>query len=201
MAVKKRTAPAKRKPIAEASIAPASPLAPDVSSTVKTTAAGRSGKWRVMNRVQLASLMGVHEDTVTDFARNGMPVLRRGGAGKEGQYDVVDCMAWWREQQGKNAKEAAQTRLYQANAQRAETELQRMRGALSSREDVVHAGQAFVKGWTAKILSAPTRMRQIGVITREQEAGVASFCRDILLEISSWKTVADALATETEPAP
>ncbi len=148
-----------------------------------------------MNRVQIASLMGVHEDTVTDFARNGMPVLQRGGAGREGQYDAVDLLSWWREQQGKNAKEAAQTRLFQANASLAEADLQRMRGDLLPRGEVVHAGQSFVAGWTARILALPTRLRHLGVINREHEAGVKAACREILLDISSWKTVADAMST------
>lgn len=138
---------------------------------------------------------------VTDYARNGMPVLRRGGAGKEGQYDAVDCFDWWREQQGRNAKEAAQTRLYLANAGKAEADLERKRGDLVPRDEVILAGQSFVKGWTAKIRTMPPRLRHSGIINRDQEGGVAAFCREILSDISSWKSVADAMASAPDEGP
>lgn len=148
----------------------------------------------MVNRIELGQLLGVHPDTVTDYAKQGMPVVTRGGAGKEGVYNAVACLEWWRGQYGKNAKEAAQTRLYDANAQRAETELQRRRGELVPRHEVILAGQSFVKAWTAKLLIMATRLRHVGAITREQETGVSAFIREeVLTEISTWKTVADAM--------
>lgn len=146
-----------------------------------------------MNRVQMAALLGVSEDTVTDYARQGMPVETRGGAGKRGEYDAVACLDWWREHRGRNAKEAAQTRLFQANADTAELKLKVARGELVAVEDVARSGQAHVKAWSAKLLLLPTRLRHLGVITREQEAAIRQACRDILTDISTWKTVADAL--------
>lgn len=166
--------------------------------TPPVRAAGRTGVWRLVNRVQLAALMGVHPDTVTDYARDGMPVKTAGGRGRESVYDGVECLDWWRQQQGRNAKEAAQTRLYQANAQKAEQQLQETRGELVPIGEVTLAGQSFVKGWTAKFLSMPVRMHHAGVITRDQIGGVAAFCKEILSDISSWKSVADAMAVEDD---
>lgn len=152
----------------------------------------------MVNRVQLGELMGVHPDTITDNTRLGMPVVTVGGHGKESEYDAVACLAWWRDRQGKNALQNAQTELYKANAEKAKTQLEQARGQLVSRQEVVSAGQSFVKAWSAKLLSMPTRLRHIGVITREQEGGVAALVREILTEIASWKTVADALDSATK---
>lgn len=162
------------------------------TKTAQAQAAGTTGAWRTTNRIQLAELLGVHQDTVTEYAREGMPVLRRGGAGKEGAYDAVDCLSWWRERQGKNAKEAAQTRLYENNADLAEIKIAKEEGALLSREDVVSEGQSVIKGWTAMVRALPRQARHNGfVVSAEAEAGLTGLCRHILTEISSWKVVAD----------
>lgn len=49
-----------------------------------------------VDRVQLAAILGVHPDTISDFARDGMPVLEPGGRGAPGTYDAVACSIWWR---------------------------------------------------------------------------------------------------------
>lgn len=148
--------------------------------------------WRRLNRVQLSDCMGVHPDTITDYAKQGMPVVSRGGRGRESAYDAVECLAWWRERQGKNAKEAAQTRLYENNASLAELKIAREEGAMVSRDEIVHDGQAVIKGWAAQVRVIPRQARHAGIIeTPEQEAGLADLVRHILLEISSWKVVAD----------
>jgi hypothetical protein len=148
--------------------------------------------WRQVNRVQLSELLGVHPDTVTDYARDGMPVTTRGGQGKEGVYDAVLCLEWWREQQGKNAKEAAQTRAYEATAALNEQRLAERRKELVTREAVLLAGQAYTKAWVAKIRALPRRLVESGLIGREQEPQAATLLRDVLTDIAGWKTVADA---------
>lgn len=145
-----------------------------------------------MNRVQLAELLGVHPDTVTDYAREGMPVTRAGGRGRESAYDAVECLAWWRERQGKNAKEAAQTKLYENNAVLAALKIAREEGSLLPRADVVRQGQAVQKGLAAQVRALPRRARHAGIVdTAEQEALLAQLCRQIMTEIASWRTVDD----------
>lgn len=157
-----------------------------------TRAPAKTGDWRHVNRVQLAALMGVHPDTITDHARQGMPVVMRGGAGKEGQYDAVDCLAWWRAQFGRNAKDAAQTELYNTNVELGQLRLQKERGDLVSREDVVRAGRNFVKAWASQVRALPRRLRHAGLLaSADEEAAVAAHCRHLLEEIAAWKTVDD----------
>jgi hypothetical protein len=147
--------------------------------------------WRFVTRPQLAELMGVHPDTVTDYARTGMPVVTRGGRGKESSYDAVACLDWWRSQQGKNATEAAKTRALEASAQLNELKLATQQGELVSRQQIIVEGQAYTKAWSTKVRALPRRMTQAGLIGREQEAGVAGLCSELLVDIANWKTLAD----------
>ena len=148
-------------------------------------------QWRNVDRLQLGELLGVHPDTVSDYTRAGMPVVTRGGAGRRSAYDAVECLKWWRSQQGKNAKEIAQTRLYDTQTQLNEMKLKVQKGELLRREDVVHAGQSYTKAWTAKIRALPRRMAQSGLVPKGRETAVAALLRELLAEISEWETVPD----------
>ncbi len=159
--------------------------------------------WKpVVTRQQLAALMGVHPDRVSHYTRDGMPVLNRGGHGRESAYDAVECLAWLRLQGGQDAKTAAQTRSYNASARLNELKHARETGLLVSREQVIREGRACIVGWKAKILSLAQRAAQHGVIELGQVRRLQLFCRDILTDISQWKTVADCQAAieETEAA-
>lgn len=151
--------------------------------------------WKRINRLQLAALLGVHPDTISDYVRQGLPCLDSGGRGRESVYDAVDALAWWRERQGKNAKEAAQTRAYEATAKLNELKLARERGELVARDQVILEGQAYTKAWTAKLRALPRELVQSGIVGREAEARVAELLRAVLVEIAGWRTVADARRT------
>jgi len=148
-----------------------------------------------MNRLQISALLGVHPDTVSDYARQGMPVLRAGAPGREGRFDAVKCVGWWRAQQGKNAKENAQTRALTAQAELNELKLARERGDLWPSDVVIREGQAFSKAWAAHVRALPKRLRAAGAIRPEDEPMVAAHCRQLLEEISRWRTAADATAS------
>jgi hypothetical protein len=143
--------------------------------------------WSIVTRQQLGALMGVHPDTVTDYVRAGMPVVTRGGRGKESEYDALKCLAWWREQLGTNKKETAQARQLTATAELNELKLAQQRGDLWPRDAILLAGQTIVKTWSSAIRGLPRRMVKAGVVNREREADVAALCRDLLTEISEWK--------------
>jgi len=151
-----------------------------------------------VDRAQLAKLMGVHPDTVTDFTTKGMPVVTTGGHGRRSTYDAIACMDWWRKGQGKNAKEAAQTRAYEASAKLNELKLQRERGEVVSRAVVVREGQAYIKGWVTQVMALPRRAVQAGIVSREFEPPMTALCRDICDEINRWKAVKDAGAASKQ---
>lgn len=147
--------------------------------------------WRIVSRQQLAELMGQHPDTITDYAREGMPVKTRGGQGKLGEYDAVECMDWWRSRIGKNAKEAAQTRALNASAEINELKRAQLIGTLVDRDEVIRAGQMYVAAWKAAVIGLARRMAQEGVIDNSKQPAVEAMCRSIMLEIAAWKTVKD----------
>jgi hypothetical protein len=164
----------------------------------KTTKKKAVTQWQHVDRLQLAELIGVHPDTISDYTRSGMPVITRGGRGRVSKYDAVECLEWWRNQQGKNAKEVAQTRAYEAQAKLNELKLARQREELYPRDEILLAGQQQVKSWTAKIRALPRQMVQAGIIPREREKQISDLLRALLIEISSWKTIDDARKSTSE---
>ena len=184
--MKKKTTTKKR--------APARRKAGTKKSTKKkrTTKKKAEKPWKHVDRIQLAELLGVHPDTVSDYTRDGMPVITRGGRGRLSKYDAVECLDWWRERQGKDLKEVAQTRAYTAQAELNELKLAVQRKELYLAEEVILAGQTQVKSWTAKVRALPRQMVQSGVISRDVEQKASDLLRALLSEISKWKTIADA---------
>ena len=167
---------------------------------------GAPAPWSHVEREQLAELMGVHPDTVTDFTRKGLPVITAGGHGPRSVYDAVACLAWWRERQGRNAKDAAQTRALEASAKLNEGKYQRERGELVSIADVRRDAQTFVRGWVSELLAIPRRAVQTGVIPREQEGPLMRLVRDLVAEVNTWtpaaaKRAAKRAAKEGGPQP
>lgn len=154
--------------------------------------------WRFVSRQQIAELLGVSQDTVTDWtSQKELPVAVKGGHSKKSVYDAVAVMKWHRQQTDSkqiDAKEVAQTRAYNAQAEINELKLQRERGTLVDRDIVARDGRAFVKALTSKVRVLPRRFVQIGIMTRDDEHLAADLVREVLTEISSWRTVADTEA-------
>jgi phage terminase Nu1 subunit (DNA packaging protein) len=146
--------------------------------------------WRRVDRVQLAKLLGTHPDTVTDFTRQGMPVILRGGRGRVSVYDAVECLDWWRERHGKNAKELAQTRALDAQAQLAQQTVQMRARTLLPAAEVEKAWGGVVLAVRTKLLAVPTTIadRVARTATLEGVAGVEtvldSAIRDVLRELA-----------------
>jgi hypothetical protein len=143
--------------------------------------------WHHVNRLQLAQLLGVHPDSVTDYTRGGMPVITRGGHGKESTYDAIACLAWWRAQQGQNAKEAAQARAANASAELNELKLKEKAGELWPKAEIAVAGQAVIKQVSTTLRALPRRMTQAGLIDRAKEAAVTKLCGDTLRALTAWR--------------
>jgi phage terminase Nu1 subunit (DNA packaging protein) len=54
-----------------------------------------------VSRHQLAAILGVHPDRVSEYGQAGLPVLHRGGAGgsaesRRSRYDAIACAQWVR---------------------------------------------------------------------------------------------------------
>jgi hypothetical protein len=151
--------------------------------------------WRFVSRDPLARLMGVHPDTVTAYVRQGMPVVQLGGRGAESIYDAIECLSWQRAQMGKNAKDNAQTRVFDLTAKLKEVELDLQLGKLVERDQVIKDGRAFAKGLQAMIRGLPRRLIQAGILEPMREHEAAELCRELLLEVSAWQSRIDVEAS------
>jgi terminase small subunit / prophage DNA-packing protein len=167
---------------------------PRRKATKKTARVEASTRpWHIVDRDQLGALFGVHADTISDFTRQGMPVLTRGGRGQKSEYDAILCLAWFRSTQGLDAKEVAQARSYAAAADVNELRAAKARGELVSQADVIMEGQSYTKAWAAKVAGLPRQLVLAGVVGREMEDAIAEICRALLTDIAEWKTLADLL--------
>lgn len=151
-----------------------------------------------LTRQQLTDLFDVDPATITRYERNGMPVAKKAPRGQHSLFDPEVCRKWKDDvdamkllaTSGLNL-DAERARLTRAQAEKVERENLRRQGELIEREEVSRAGQAYTAAWSAKVRTIPRRMTVAGLITREQEPQVALICREILIEIAGWKTLAD----------
>jgi len=94
-----------------------------------------------------------------------------------------------------------EVRLLRSRADKAEIELEEMRGGLIRVNDVIHDVGDMLSSFRAKILGIPTRVvRALPPEARaEAEADVKKLVRDALSEIAEWKPTKRKVKTE-EPA-
>lgn len=168
-----------------------------IDSEAEPTAASQ-----LVTRHGLASLFKVTAGTITRWERDGMPVAKRAPRGQHSLFDVEAVRAWRQSVEastdGNASTSLTTSRAQLADAQRIKVELDiaARRGELVSREQVIREGQAHVKGWTAMLRSLPRRAAQLGILEAAQVPALEALVRDVLTEISSWRTAADARAAE-----
>jgi phage terminase Nu1 subunit (DNA packaging protein) len=71
------------------------------SGTAAAPVPTATGKPVIVDRQQLAQILGVHPDRLSEYAHAGMPVLHRGGVGgaaetRRNRYDAIACAQWVR---------------------------------------------------------------------------------------------------------
>lgn len=139
-------------------------------------------------------LGGIAERTFAQLEAEGVIVpLRRGRGRRPSVYDLrvivpayLDYTSKSRVVSDREARAMRDRSLAELNDLR----IKREKGQLIPRQQVIAEGQAYTKAWTAMIRALPRRMAQAGLVNGHQ-AQVEGFCRDILSEISRWRTVAD----------
>lgn len=133
----------------------------------------------------LAKLLGTHEDTISVFARAGMPVWQPGSPGVAGRYDAVACAAWWRIRRP-GTLDAEKARHLKSQADQGELRLAERKGQLVLRDQVVREGTSVVRAIRAALLALPRRELQLGIIDPGQEAEVRKLVYEVLEELQSW---------------
>lgn len=141
-------------------------------------------------------LGGLAERTFARLESEGILVpATRGRGGRPSTYDlrrIVPAYLTYVTAARPTTDRDARAHRDQTQAALNELRLAQASAALVSADQVVLAGQAYTKAWTAQVRGLPRRLVQAGLIPREQEAGVMGLCREVLAEIAGWRSVADA---------
>lgn len=98
----------------------------------------------VVNRSEIADILGVSKPTIDNWIAKGLPVLKSGKRGKASEFDAGACHQWKLEQEQKlnqdhsgETHEEARTRKTVTEANLLDIELKRKRGEVVEIEDVV----------------------------------------------------------------
>src|SRR3990172_13341229 len=85
---------------------------------------GRKNRTMIVNKHQLADVMGVSERTLSEWQEDGLPIKSVGGRGMENQYETAEVIEWrvQRAVAGKSVM-TPQDRMYLAGAMEKELNL------------------------------------------------------------------------------
>lgn len=154
----------------------------------------RSGQ--IVNRADMAAIIGVVPNTITEWVRRGCPVLERGSHGREYQFDTAAVIQWRMDclQSEMMEREGAapdfdrdRARKMQADADLAEIERDLARGKVIERREVLAAV-------TSEYATVRTRLGSLpGLIAPrvdpdravEIQGVIAGIVDDVLLELSA----------------
>ncbi len=154
-------------------------------------------------RQELAAVLGIsNRQTFVLEADGVIAPARRGKGGRASTFDLTTAVPAYLAHQLRDATadldslslDAERAALAREQRRKIERENAVHDAKLLPADDVRRAGRAFVEGWKAKLLALPHQASLTGVIARDQVPALKALCRDILLDIASWKTVADATA-------
>lgn len=78
---------------------------------------------KIVNKKMLAEIVGVSERTLTEYQKQGMPILNDSGRGSENSYDTADVVKWLIDKAVNGKSESARERLDRVKADREELAL------------------------------------------------------------------------------
>lgn len=121
----------------------------------------------LVNKTQLAEILGKSHQTLTTWQKNGMPIFADGGNGQSNQYKTEDVIQWLINREiGKltvdddgrvHDYEAERARLTHHQANKTALEEEVLKGTLIPAETVERVQGDMVSSFRAKILSIPTK--------------------------------------------
>lgn len=121
----------------------------------------------LVNKAQLAEIVGKSQQTLTTWQKNGLPIKVDGNSGQSNQYETTDVIAWLirREMSKLTVNDDGQVhdydieraRLTHHQANKTELEAKVLKGELIPAETVEHVQGAMVGSFRSKVLSIPTK--------------------------------------------
>jgi phage terminase Nu1 subunit (DNA packaging protein) len=145
---------------------PAEPTrAASAVATEEKSEAAPTGNTVIVNRHQLAAILGVHPDRISEYGQAGLPVLHRGGVGgseesRRSQYDAILCCQWVRRHRpgGVDAQDA-RARLDVKRREEIELRMQVKRREVIAVDDVDRRWSAIVIEVRNTLLAVPARLK------------------------------------------
>jgi len=145
---------------------------------------------------EVADLFGVTIQTVSNWVRRGCPYLKKGDKHTPWDFDLLEVNEWLERYrkapiekpgQRKGDLEAAQLRLTEAKAAKAEQELEVLEGSLLEREQVVKTWTKVFSSIRARLLALPSRLTPIifGKTASEIQPILEREIHDVLSELST----------------
>lgn len=142
---------------------------------------------RIVNRSGLAEMFGVALPTVDGWVRQGVPVVQRGGRGRQWEFDTADVANWIRDKAVAEATGDVQAdeaelkrRKLQAETTKAELELAKAKGEVATIRDFERAQAAAFAQIRANIMNVPQRV----VIQLLGETDESEFKRKLRAELT-----------------
>ena len=143
-----------------------------------------TAKRLLVNRLELAELLGVHPDRITKFAGEGMPVEKQGGRSKAGEYDAAACLRWARERRAPGNQEQERTRYFAAQADKTELENRVRRGEVAELAAMESTVAGLVVAARDRLRGIPAVARQTGLVDKAGEEALARLIDDALVELA-----------------
>jgi phage terminase Nu1 subunit (DNA packaging protein) len=111
---------------------------------------------KIVNKRDLAAILGVSERSLTSWSKKGMPIVHEGERGEENQYDTAAVIRWMVEREAMKARQAEtpNDRLARRKAEEIELRLAEKRG------ESIPAGE-IGPAWTGFVIASRQALRSM----------------------------------------
>jgi terminase small subunit / prophage DNA-packing protein len=153
---------------------------------------------KLVNKSELAEIIGKSEQTLTTYQKNGMPIKHSGGRGSENIYDTSEVIAWLVRRElekvvvGDDGEaivyEVEKARLTKAQANHEELKVEVLKGELIRAEVVERVQGGMVSAFRARCLSLPVKAspQLVGLDESAIESALADYVYEALEELSDF---------------
>lgn len=139
---------------------------------------------RPVNKRELSEILGISERSLTDWQKDGMPVVELGESrGHENTYDTEACIRWWIAREvARNSGGSSFDKLNDVRYRRELINLRREEGEIVMREDVRPAFRRYVNDVLSVLLGLPDKYAQQLELT-ESIDGKHQLLQDMIAEM------------------
>lgn len=154
----------------------------------------------LVNKTQLAEILGKSQQTLTTWQKNGMPIFAEGSNGQANQYDTEQVINWLVSREISKLSVDSDGRVHDYEMERArlthhqanKTSLEEavLKGSLIPAEKVERVQGDMVSAFRAKMLSLPTKaahsLIQLETLSEAQDA-IKPYIYEALKELSDYE--------------